>query len=228
MPRLGKRNQHIPRSHRRPTGRHFLLLHGPIRKTHITWAQGSPLTSLNISRSLAADLRGLRRTAASPKEATSTSPISKRSMAQDQVTLMRGLGHQHFGVAGHDRGGPRRAPAWRSNHPDAVSRIAVIDHRGRPQTICTRADQQGICHPLFLVVLPHSTRAAGPERMNRRRSRRCSCAKHIDWPRVKNSRSEPETCGVFARISALLQRSGDTSTPSARTIRAAATIDLDH
>jgi haloacetate dehalogenase len=47
-------------------------------------------------------------------------------MAGDVVALMRLLGHQRFAVVGHDRGA---AVAYRTalDHPDAVSRLVVMD-----------------------------------------------------------------------------------------------------
>jgi haloacetate dehalogenase len=47
-------------------------------------------------------------------------------MARDVVRLMRDLGHERFGVAGHDRGA---CVAYRLalDHPSAVTRLAVLD-----------------------------------------------------------------------------------------------------
>ena len=47
-------------------------------------------------------------------------------MAADQVALMRALGHDRFAVVGHDRGA-RVAHRMALDHPDAVTRLAVLD-----------------------------------------------------------------------------------------------------
>src|SRR3546814_8099109 len=74
---------------------------------------------------VAPDLRGY---GASDKPASSPShlPYSKRVMAQDQVDLMRHLGHARFCLAGHDRGG-RVAHRMALDHPETVLRVAVLD-----------------------------------------------------------------------------------------------------
>src|SRR5690606_39004188 len=51
---------------------------------------------------------------------------SKRAMAADFVALMRVLGHERFAVASHDRGA-RVGYRLALDHPDAVSRLAVLD-----------------------------------------------------------------------------------------------------
>ena len=53
-------------------------------------------------------------------------PYSKRAMANDMVQVMAHLGHDRFVVAGHDRGG-RVAYRTALDHPQAVSRLAVLD-----------------------------------------------------------------------------------------------------
>jgi haloacetate dehalogenase len=47
-------------------------------------------------------------------------------MARDMLMLMRALGFERFGVAGHDRGG-RVAHRLALDHPEAVDRLCVID-----------------------------------------------------------------------------------------------------
>ena len=51
---------------------------------------------------------------------------SKRNMANDQIAVMRKLGHEEFMVAGHDRGG-RVAYRMALDHPDVVQKLAVLD-----------------------------------------------------------------------------------------------------
>jgi haloacetate dehalogenase len=49
-----------------------------------------------------------------------------REIARDQVEVMQSLGHDRFGVVGHDRGA-RCAYRLALDHPDAVARLAVLD-----------------------------------------------------------------------------------------------------
>ncbi len=51
---------------------------------------------------------------------------SKRAMAADMVAVMRGLGHDRFAIAGHDRGA-RVAYRLALDTPEAVSRLAILD-----------------------------------------------------------------------------------------------------
>ena len=50
----------------------------------------------------------------------------KRSMAADIAALMRALGHGQYAVVGHDRGA-RVAHRLALDHPDAVTRLVVLD-----------------------------------------------------------------------------------------------------
>jgi haloacetate dehalogenase len=71
------------------------------------------------------DLRGYG-DSAKPPGRPDHSNYSKRSMADDMITLMRGLGHERFGLVGHDRGG-RVAHRLALDHPRAVDKLCVID-----------------------------------------------------------------------------------------------------
>ncbi|HWK85408.1 MAG TPA: alpha/beta hydrolase [Caldimonas sp.] len=105
----------------------LLLLHG-YPQTHVMWHR--------VARRLAADfslvIPDLRGYGDSTKPGPAATPEadhalhSKRAMAADMAALMRGLGHERFAVAGHDRGG-RVAHRLALDHPDRVERLAVID-----------------------------------------------------------------------------------------------------
>jgi haloacetate dehalogenase len=100
-----------------------LLLHGHPR-THATWHRVAPL----LARSHAVvcpDLRGYGRSS-KPPTTPDHAPYSKRALARDCIALMRRLGHERFAVIGHDRGS---YVAFRAalDHPDAISRLAVLD-----------------------------------------------------------------------------------------------------
>src|SRR5262245_42476736 len=78
-----------------------LLLHG-FPQTHLMWRHVAPLLARRLTV-VCADLRGYGRSGC-PFSAPDHAPFSKRSMAQDMVTVMERLGFQHFSVVGHDRG----------------------------------------------------------------------------------------------------------------------------
>jgi len=101
----------------------LLLLHGH-PQTHVTWRKVVPALSESFTI-VAADLRGYG-DSSKPESTADHGTYSKRSMAQDQVSLMHALGHARFGLVGHDRGG-RVAHRLALDHPDAVSGVAVLD-----------------------------------------------------------------------------------------------------
>ncbi|MBY0382909.1 MAG: alpha/beta hydrolase [Xanthobacteraceae bacterium] len=105
------------------SGPPLLLLHGH-PQNHVTWRKIAPSLAKHFTV-VAADLRGYG-DSSKPESSDNHFEYSKRAMAQDQVALMRMLGHQAFAVAGHDRGG-RVAHRMALDHPDAITRIAVID-----------------------------------------------------------------------------------------------------
>jgi haloacetate dehalogenase len=74
---------------------------------------------------VAADLRGYGESS-KPAGAADHGNYAKRVMALDQLTLMRSLGFERFDVLAHDRGG-RVAHRLAMDHPDAVTRMAVLD-----------------------------------------------------------------------------------------------------
>lgn len=101
----------------------LLMLHG-CPQTRLCWRESAIALSQQFSVVLP-DLRGYGRSGkptATPDHAT----YSKRTMAQDQIEVMRALGHERFFIAGHDRGG-RVAYRLALDHPDAVIAIAVLD-----------------------------------------------------------------------------------------------------
>jgi haloacetate dehalogenase len=102
----------------------ILLLHGH-PQTHVTWHQLAPrLVEAGFSV-VAADLRGYG-DSAKPDGGANHSNYAKRAMAQDQVDVMRALGHDRFAVVGHDRGG-RVAHRLALDHQECVRSICVID-----------------------------------------------------------------------------------------------------
>lgn len=101
----------------------LLLLHG-FPQTKAMWAEIAPALA-RTHTVVAADLRGYG-DSAKPASAADHAPYSFRAMADDQVGLMRALGHERFAVVGHDRGA-RVTHRMALDHPDAVERAAVLD-----------------------------------------------------------------------------------------------------
>ncbi|WP_305783448.1 alpha/beta fold hydrolase [Symbioplanes lichenis] len=104
------------------TGTPIVLLHG-FPQTHLMWR--------HVAADLAADhtvicpdLRGYG--ASSKPHSPDGTAYAKRTMAADVVALARGLGHDRFALAGHDRGA---LVAFRAglDHPDAISHLALLD-----------------------------------------------------------------------------------------------------
>ena len=101
----------------------LLLLHG-FPQTHAMWHKVAPLLGDHFHLVMP-DLRGYGHSdkpAGSPDHAR----YSKRAMAEDLVELMEGLGHNHFAVAGHDRGG-RVAHRLCLDHAERITRACVMD-----------------------------------------------------------------------------------------------------
>ncbi|WP_226941732.1 alpha/beta fold hydrolase [Pseudooceanicola spongiae] len=99
-------------------GEPVLLLHG-YPQTHVMWHVIAEELAQS-HRVVVADLRGYGQSIAHQADFTF------RAMAQDQVALMRHLGHARFDVIAHDRGA-RTAHRMVLDHPEAVRSIALAD-----------------------------------------------------------------------------------------------------
>ncbi|HWK44320.1 MAG TPA: alpha/beta hydrolase [Stellaceae bacterium] len=101
----------------------LLLLHGH-PQTHVTWHKIAPKLAARFSV-VACDLRGYG-DSSKPEGGPGHINYSKRSMAADQVSVMRALGHERFSVVGHDRGA-RVAHRMALDHAGAIDRVALLD-----------------------------------------------------------------------------------------------------
>ena len=101
----------------------LLLLHG-FPQTHLMWHPVAAQLA-DTHTVVAADLPGYG-DSFRPEPADDHAPHSKRALAMDLVAAMERLGHERFAVAGHDRGG-RVAYRMALDHPEAVTRLAVLD-----------------------------------------------------------------------------------------------------
>ena len=105
------------------SGPPLLLLHGH-PQSHLIWHRVAPALADHFTV-IATDLRGYGSSSAPPGNA-GHEHYSKRTMAQDQVSLMAAFGFEHFALCGHDRGA-RVAHRLCMDHPDAVSRAMLLD-----------------------------------------------------------------------------------------------------
>jgi haloacetate dehalogenase len=101
----------------------LLLLHG-WPENHLMWREVAPALAEDHTVVLA-DLRGYGDSGKPAPDAAGL-VYAKRSMARDQVALMRQLGFTRFQLAGHDRGA-RVAHRLVLDHPSVVTRLAVLD-----------------------------------------------------------------------------------------------------
>jgi haloacetate dehalogenase len=131
------------------SGPPLLLLHG-YPQTHAMWHRVAPRLAGRFTV-VCPDLRGYG-DSGKPASDPEHRVHSKRATASDMVEVMAALGHQRFGLAGHDRGG-RVAHRLALDHPERVERLAVLDivptrtiFRAINQTIAS-----GYFHWFFLI-----------------------------------------------------------------------------
>jgi haloacetate dehalogenase len=105
------------------SGPPVLLLHG-YPQNHLMWRDVAPALAEDHSVVLA-DLRGYG-DSGKPEPDAAGDAYSKRSMARDQLGLMRELGFAQFQLVGHDRGA-RVSHRLTLDYPEAVTRLAVLD-----------------------------------------------------------------------------------------------------
>lgn len=105
------------------SGPPVLLLHG-YPQTHAMWHGVAPRLAERHAV-VCPDLRGYG-DSDKPPGGQEHSAYSKRTMATDQLGVMRALGFDRFAVAGHDRGA-RVALRMALDHPQVVDRLAILD-----------------------------------------------------------------------------------------------------
>ena len=192
-----------------------LLLHG-YPQTHAMWHRVAPRLAQRFNV-VAADLRGYG-DSGKPATTADHAPYSKRAMAADQVALMRTLGFERFLLAGHDRGA-RVAHRLALDHPESVTRIAVLDIAPTlamyEQT--TEAYARAYWHWFFLIqpaFLPERMIQADPAFFLRHKM---GALAQGASPFAPEAWAEYERCFTPGTIHA-----------SCEDYRAAATIDLEH
>jgi len=101
----------------------LLLLHG-YPQTHLIWHKVAPRLA-QVFTVVASDLRGYG-DSSKPAGLPDHSNYSKRTMALDQVGVMRKLGFDRFLLCGHDRGA-RVAHRLAVDQPERVEKLVVLD-----------------------------------------------------------------------------------------------------
>ena len=129
------------------SGPPLLLLHG-YPQTHAEWHKITPELAKHFTVVLT-DLRGYG-DSSKPPDGENHAGYSKRAMALDQIEVMRALGYERFAVAGHDRGA---RVAWRMcvEHPERITRAAVMDIVPLPYSMVTREFATQYFHWFFLI-----------------------------------------------------------------------------
>ena len=103
------------------SGPPLLLLHG-YPETHVAWHHIAPVLARDYTV-IATDLRGYGES--SGPQQVDASAYSKRTMARDQVTVMKHFGFQRFGLIGHDRGA-RVGYRLAMDHPGMVQAFVSL------------------------------------------------------------------------------------------------------
>jgi len=105
------------------SGPALLMLHGD-PQTHLCWHHIAPKLSERFSVVLT-DIRGRGETHKPGRDARENA-YTKRAMAEEQLAVMRALGHDTFAIVSHDRGA-RVARRLTLDHPETVTQLVVMD-----------------------------------------------------------------------------------------------------
>jgi len=198
------------------SGPAILCLHG-YPQTHYMWHKIAPLLAADYSVVLA-DLRGYG-DSGKPETDAAHSPYSKREMATDMAQIMSALGHQHYAVIGHDRGG-RVAHRLARDYRNNVSALAVLD-------IAPTLDMYEATDMRFAMSYYHwfflTQPAPLPEQLIGANAEFYLERKLGHWGRTANAHT-PEAVAEYKRCF----RQPATIHASCEDYRAAATIDLEH
>jgi len=187
-----------------------LLLHGS-PQTLVMWHLVAPKLAEDFTV-IAADLRGYG-DSSKPESAPDHDPYSKRTMAEDQVAVMRHFGFERFALCGHDRGG-RVGYRMALDHPEVVTKLAVLDIVPTWEAF-SRADMSfglSYWHWFFLAQpydLPERLLASEPEKA---------------LFRVGSEAIRPEALAEYVRC----LREPETIHATCEDYRAAATLDHEH
>jgi haloacetate dehalogenase len=192
----------------------LLLIHG-YPQTHVEWHKIAPALAERFTVVLA-DLRGYG-DSSKPADGENHATYSKRAMALDQVEVMHALGYDRFAVVGHDRGA---RVAWRLavEHPERVTRAAVLDIVPLPYSMVTREFATQYFHWFFLIQpAPFPEKLIGDNAEFYLRSR-------FLRPSGGTAAITPEAFSEYLRCF----KDPESIHATCEDYRAGATIDLDH
>lgn len=134
------------------TGPAIVLLHG-FPQTHYMWRHVAQDLAHDYTV-IAPDLRGYGQSDKPPQN-DDPRTYSKRTMAQDIVQIAAALGHDKFGLVGHDRGALVGVRAG-LDHPEAVQYLGILD-------VLPTLDTWDVLHGVNAKVAWHLYLMAQPE-----------------------------------------------------------------
>lgn len=164
------------------TGPPVLLLHG-YPQTHVMWHRVAPVLTERFTV-VCTDLRG-HGDSSKPDGGPRQAAYAKAVMALDQIEVMEALGFDRFHLVGHDRGA-RVAHRLALDHPDRVSRLALLDivPISAVMETLTRESAMSVYHWFFLVQpydLPERLVGADPSFYLRWHLRSWSGDEHLSF-----------------------------------------------
>ena len=195
----------------------LLLLHG-FPQNLAMWARVAPILAADFTV-VCTDLRGYG-DSSKPKCAPDNANYSFRTMAGDQVGLMKALGFDAFHVVGHDRGG-RTAHRMALDHPDTVLSLSVLDIVPTYAMFMeTNRHVAGVYWHWYFLSQPEPF----PERLIGADPDFFYEACLVGWGSTRLSDFDPEMVAEYRRC----WRHPDMIHGSCSDYRAAASIDLEH
>jgi len=194
----------------------LLLLHGnPL--THVMWHKVAPRLAEEFTV-VATDLRGYG-DSSKPFGNDDHSDYSFRTMANDQVAVMKHLGFDRWFVAGHDRGG-RVAHRMALDHPRHVAKVAFLDIVPTLHMLSNIPLKWAVdSYHWFFMAQPYDY----PEKMIEAYGFERYIRKKLDKKGVGMSGFTPEALAEYIRCC-----NAENIHAVCEDYRAAASIDLDH
>ena len=197
------------------SGPPLLLLHG-YPQSHVMWHKIADQLAEQYTV-IASDLRGYG-DSSKPPTTDNHEPYSKRSMAMDQVRLMKHLGYDRFYVVGHDRGG-RVAHRMALDNQDVITKLVVMDI-APTYTMYKTTDMEfaKAYYHWFFLIQPYDL----PERMIGTDAEHFLRKKFGQWGRDSDAFTD-EALNEYVRC-----WTPETIHASCEDYRASASIDLEH
>jgi haloacetate dehalogenase len=194
----------------------LLLLHGnPL--THVMWHKIAPRLAQKFTV-VATDLRGYG-DSSKPFGGPDHADYSFRTMANDQVAVMKQLGFDRWFVAGHDRGG-RVAHRMALDHPQHVAKVAFLDIVPTLHMLSNIPLKWAVdSYHWFFMAQPYDY----PEKMIEAYGFERYIRKKLDKKGVGMSGFTPEALAEYIRCC-----NAENIHAVCEDYRAAASIDLDH